>query len=846
MLLPLKPKFMYLIMRKFFFVFFVICSLTSSAQSITNAGTDFWLAFTQMMDSTDARYWVNISGSQNANGTVEIAGTGFSQSFSITPGSITRVNIPSNLAFIKGSDVIVPRAIRINSTNNIVVYAVTYRQFRHEASLVLPKSALGTRYRAMSYYSTTRGGRLWKSEFNVVSGEDTVDVEITPTANIGGGRAAGIPYVVRIPPRSVYQAQADSVQDDLTGTLIRSLDPNKKIAVFSGNEWTDVVCPGTLDPLYEEMFPVSTWGREYLVVPTATVNKDYYRVMADEDSTVLLRDGVQVAILAAGQFFEDTLLTSAKYSSNKPISLAQFLITGSGGCSPNPRTDPSMIMLNSNEQMFLDSITFFAVDTNQLDTHFVNVLTRTNDTAVVFLDGLRLSGFQTFPSDTEYSYVSVSVSPGSHTLVTSGCGFLAYSMGYGNAVSYAYAAGVLLVDLNNQVTFSNLSRGSDTVCVNDTLQFSLATLGTPLSFHWDFDDGTTDTVANPRKKYALNGSYIYTVIIEYQCFIDTLFDTIEITNSPIVDLGSDTVLCSSNALDLDAANPGMVHVWSTGDTSRRITVLQSGTYSVSVTNRICFDSDTIEVEIPLKGASYQWFPTDPDKLNVCSGDTILLFSSYVVPALSSEYDMDDGNRIPDRNGQIQYSFEKGGSYVVDLLADFMCNSKRVTFVYSDTIEVTQMPRVDLGKDTSFCLTDSYELMAGAGAERYLWEPGGETSPSIEVTQTGTYSVLAGSGSCIAKDEVFVEIPSELAIPNVFTPDGDGTNDLFRVEGINLCQDYDMYIFNRWGNLIYHTNLVHGAGWDGRTFSGEEASEGVYFFVLSRNGESYRGSLSLLR
>lgn len=827
-------------------ILFGVFTLVGRTQSITNAGTDFVLAFTETLDSTDVIFWVNISGSQNATGTVDIPGTGFTRNFSVTPGSISRVDIPSNLAFIRGSDTLVSRAIRVRSSNDVVVYALMYRRFRHEASLVLPTSAVGNRYRVISYHSEIKNTRLYQSEFNIVTSNDSVEVEITPSANIRGGRSAGVPYRVKIPPYSVYQAQADSVRDDLTGSLIETVDPRQNISVFGGNEWSTVVCRPNSDPLYEQMFPVSTWGKEYLVVPTNTVFKDYYRVIADEDSTEVYRNDTLVANLSSGQFYDDTLTYAAEYRSNKPIAVAQFLITGQLGCSPNPQTDPSMIVLNSNEQMFLDSITFFAVDTNQLDTHYVNILTRTTDTATIFLDGIQQSGFTVFNADTNYAYVSVSVSPGSHTLVTSGCGFLAYSMGYGRAVSYAYAAGVLLVDLDNQVKFSNLTSGSDTVCINDSLQFQLATLGTPISFNWDFGDGTGDTTATPKKKYDTAGTFAYSVIIEYQCFVDTLYDTLEITPSPIVDLGGDTVLCASNRIELDAGNRGMFHVWSTGDTSQSIEVIRSGIYSVSVTNAICFDADTISVDIPIKGASYQWFPIDPNKQNICSGDTLLFFSSYVDTPLTKIFNMDDGNLIPDLDGDLSYSFDEGGQYIVTLEADYFCDGRRVTFEYPDTINVSTQPQTDLGEDTTLCLRDTFRLEAGGQAETYLWSPNGETTSSIKVIESGLYSVLTANGSCISEDEIFVEIPTELTVPNVFTPDGDGLNDFFRLEGINTCQDYEMSVYNRWGELIFFTDMVHGSGWDGRTFAGREAPEGVYFFVLKRNGENYHGTVSLLR
>ena len=68
----------------------------------------------------------------------------------------------------------------------------------------------------------------------------------------------------------------------------------------------------------------------------------------------------------------------------------------------------------------------------------------------------------------------------------------------------------------------------------------------------------------------------------------------------------------------------------------------------------------------------------------------------------------------------------------------------------------------------------------------------------------------------------------IVIPNVFSPNGDGKNDRFRVSGLHNIEGVRMQVFNRWGNLLF-SDLDFGgsAGWDPR----EEASEGTYYFIL---------------
>ena len=84
---------------------------------------------------------------------------------------------------------------------------------------------------------------------------------------------------------------------------------------------------------------------------------------------------------------------------------------------------------------------------------------------------------------------------------------------------------------------------------------------------------------------------------------------------------------------------------------------------------------------------------------------------------------------------------------------------------------------------------------------------------------------------------------EIKIPNIFTPNTDNTNDIFK---FNTCNNVlKTCIYNRWGNLIFRTERINHY-WDGRTTSGEECSEGNYFFLIQTEKETYKGFVQLMR
>lgn len=92
--------------------------------------------------------------------------------------------------------------------------------------------------------------------------------------------------------------------------------------------------------------------------------------------------------------------------------------------------------------------------------------------------------------------------------------------------------------------------------------------------------------------------------------------------------------------------------------------------------------------------------------------------------------------------------------------------------------------------------------------------------------------------------------SELKVPNAFSPNGDGVNDIFKVSHKSLVR-FQAYIFNRWGQELYRWNLSHiDDGWDG-TAHGRQVPEGVYFIVVEAEGAdgvkyNIKGDINILR
>ena len=86
----------------------------------------------------------------------------------------------------------------------------------------------------------------------------------------------------------------------------------------------------------------------------------------------------------------------------------------------------------------------------------------------------------------------------------------------------------------------------------------------------------------------------------------------------------------------------------------------------------------------------------------------------------------------------------------------------------------------------------------------------------------------------------------LAFPNVFTPNGDGMNDVFGpLTDLQLGTCTELRIYNRFGETVFYGNHVQMT-WDGRTFAGEAAVAGTYFYVFSTSGSNFTGHITLIR
>lgn len=174
-------------------------------------------------------------------------------------------------------------------------------------------------------------------------------------------------------------------------------------------------------------------------------------------------------------------------------------------------------------------------------------------------------------------------------------------------------------------------------------------------------------------------------------------------------------------------------------------------------------------------------------------------------------------------------------YTVDISYNSFCG--RTTTVM---VTVYPKPSVFAGRDTVYNLGDPVFIEA-TGSGTLSWSGGeGIVCPAcaytqVYPTQNRCYMAEAvNDAGCRATDEICIELTEEFTayIPNTFTPNNDGKNDVFLVYGENISA-VTMEIFDRWGARIFYS-ADYRTGWDG-SFKGEACQEGTYTYIIKYTG-----------
>ena len=359
--------------------------------------------------------------------------------------------------------------------------------------------------------------------------------------------------------------------------------------------------------------------------------------------------------------------------------------------------------------------------------------------------------------------------------------------------------------------------GNDTtICEGETISLDANT--TNATYLWN------DNSTNPTLTIDQQGIYWVNVMVNNCRSSDTI--QINLNPLPIVNIGNDTTICEGETVSLDANTTNATYLWNDNSTNPTLEIDQQGSYWVDVTVDNCRSSDTIQINLnPLPTVNIG------NDTTICEGEILTLNTNIT----NATYLWNDNSTNP------TLTVDQQGTYWVDVMVN-NCHS-------SDTIQINlnPLPTVSIGNDTTICEGETISLDANTTSATYLWNDN-STNSTLIVDKQGTYWVDVTVNNCSSTNTILVnEGDCEIAIeiPNIFTPNNDGINDLFTPSDSKGIFSMNTIIYNRSGKKIFETNnpLIE---WDG-----QNVSDGTYFWIIHyvdsmKNESQLKGYINILR
>gem|GEM_PF-1290947 len=372
-------------------------------------------------------------------------------------------------------------------------------------------------------------------------------------------------------------------------------------------------------------------------------------------------------------------------------------------------------------------------------------------------------------------------------------------------------------------------------CYGDTTILDLNDYDNLRSINWNFGDGlavvNTSNDTTPKHVFSRPGTYTVTAYAEYCNRLDTLTKTITILGEPAPSGITDTAFCQGGALGLQLNDTlGQRYLWSDNDTSRNKSITTGGWHWLETSN-VCFtrrDSFYVNIHTP----PVHGLPSDT---SFCAGAVITLS-----PAPGNySWVWNDGDMLPK-------NISTPGSYL--LIMDNSCGS----FPFAIQVAEREPPLVAIPADTLICegrvlRVELPELLRTS----YQWQDGSGERIRL-LSDTGWYEVTA-TNECGSNSRGFQlstdDCSCNIYIPNAFSPNGDGLNDRFELQSRCRISQYELAIYNRWGEQLFKSSAITQS-WDGY-YQGEllPVGEYVYHLYYYREGlgpRQTKGSFRLLR
>jgi gliding motility-associated-like protein len=480
-------------------------------------------------------------------------------------------------------------------------------------------------------------------------------------------------------------------------------------------------------------------------------------------------------------------------------------------------------------------------DTIVIDTNNLTIIT-TNDTVICSGNPITLSATG---NAANYVWTANGVSyPGNPITVNPTLTTIYFVQGFDSSCTSPVETVIVSVQSN----FSSADFNAPSViCENVNYEFTNnSTLG--VNYLWNFGDpasgvNNTSTDFNGSHTFTQAGTYYITLTVQGPCFIDSTIQVVNIIEAPVTVVSNDLSICEGESALL-VASGGSIFAWDNniGATSDSINVFPtiSTMYQVQAIANGCFGSpDSVFVTVnPRPEVSI--LASDI----TCSRAPILLIAA----GNAANYIWSGGYTAS--NDSI--------FFVPQINTDYILTGYNANCSQTDTFQIIAFdePKALFDIEIDTCAKKLIALNKSSNNSVYLWNFDDQQSnlqhPTFAINNfqqdLPLQLILNPNTLCadtalatIAIKDIFTD---NTIVPNVFTPNGDDINDVFKISSRLNCTPLKIQIYNRWGDLIF-THESKTIEWDGK-HNNKELTPGIYFYIIEHDEKVYQGSIALFR
>lgn len=405
--------------------------------------------------------------------------------------------------------------------------------------------------------------------------------------------------------------------------------------------------------------------------------------------------------------------------------------------------------------------------------------------------------------------------------------------------------GIDTISIFVEVYQPNFSIQPDTIiCKGQSVQISATGgaeyLWTP-SFSLD-----NNTISNPIASPDTNTTYNVVITSTHQCVWDTFMTVFVDTAITFIEASDDVTICLGDTVQIDATlgdNYSWLPTESIKDpftSSTQAFPQTTTTYIVSSSNSCSTAYDSLTVTVNYVDAQIS------GDQKVCVGEK---FDLFVSGGISYWWEPSALLENPSSNF-VQPTITNPTLFTVVVVGENGCSDDFSVFV-----DLHPNPTIELDESLSAGANFSTIITPETNGVTFFWTPSENLScntclsPTAYAGETTTYTLTTWSEfGCKSSREIVVMFQGMLYVPNAFTPNGDGDNDIFYAHGINI-KEFEMMIFDRWGEKLFTSDNLD-KGWDGN-YKGNPAQTETYVWkikykdVLNNPGELI-GTVTLLR